>query len=141
MKGPVAPKALSSKTSSALTTQPSQRAADVSHALLQKVMSEAQGSDGSEADGDLFEENMQEFDEDENSLNIESEEEESGVGIDEIEITPNGQLSLAKQSWKVPAKSKKAAAMAASSHKKGKQGAAVLNEDSDSDSAGEMLYY
>ena len=83
-------------------------------------MSEAQGSDDSEADSDLFEENMQEFDKDENSLNIKSEEEESGVGIDEIEIAPNRQLSLAKQSRKVPAKSKKAAAMVASSHKKGK---------------------
>ena len=83
-------------------------------------MSEAQGLDDSEVDSDIFEKNMQEFDEDENSLNIESEEEESGVGIDEIEIAPNGQLSLAKQSQKVPAKSKKAAAMATSSHKKGK---------------------
>ena len=141
MKGPVAPKAPSSKTNNASTTQPSQRDADVSHELLQKVMSEAQGLDNSEADGDFFEENMQEFDEDENSLDIESKEEESGVGIDEIEIALNGQLSLANPAWKVPVKSKKAADTVASSHKKGKRGTSVLDKDSDSDSAGETLYY
>ena len=140
IKVPVTPKAARNKESTS-RAQPSRRTADASHALLQKVISDMELSDDSDTNfhGEL--DDLQEYEEDEKSLEIESMHGSSDDGIDKIVIAPNGQLSVVKPSKKA-AKPKKVAAPVAS-HSKAKQAAVALDEGSDGDSAdhGEILYH
>ena len=98
---------------------------------------ELSGDSDTNLHGEL--DDLQEYEEDKNSLEIKSIHGSSDDGIDELVIAPNGQLSVVKPSKKA-AKPKKVAAPAAS-RSKAKQVAGVLNEGSDSDSAdhGEIL--
>lgn len=98
---------------------------------------ELSGDSDTDLHGEL--DDLQEYEEDENSLEIESIHGSSDDGIDELVIAPNGQLSVVKPSKKA-AKPKKVSAPAAS-RSKAKQAAGVLDKGSDSDSAdhGEIL--
>ena len=138
VKVPVAPKAARNKESTS-GAQSSRKTADASRALLQKVINDMELSGDSDTNLHGKLDDLQEYEEDKNSLEIESIHGSSDDGIDELVITPNGQLSVMKPSKKA-AKPKKVAAPAASCSK-AKQAAGVLNKGSDSDSAdhGEIL--
>ena len=137
VEAPVATKAAGYSTSkSTLATQSSRRAAaDASHALLEKVISDLQSSYDSDPGllGNL--DDLQEYDEDKNSLEVESVHGSSDGGIDKIEIALSRQLSIPKATQKT-AKPKKGIALVAA-HSKVKGAVAVLGEDSDDDSAGQ----
>ena len=76
---------------------------------------ELSGDSDTDLHGEL--DDLQEYEEDENSLEIESIHGSSDDGIDELVIAPNGQLSVMKPSKKA-AKPKKVSALAASTIQK-----------------------
>ena len=99
------------------------------------MISDLQSSDDSDPGllGNL--DDLQEYDEDENSLEVESVHGSSDDGIDKIEIAPSGQLSVLKAKQKTTKPKKGIASVAARSKAKGT--VAVLGKDSDDDSAGQ----